>query len=84
MEERITQLEKALSDLQREYSFHKHTGTDSYVIELETLGLPSQLTNAPEATITSPTGGITIDSEARTAINTIITRLETLGLVEPN
>jgi len=32
------------------------------------------------AAITAPTGGATIDAEARTAINTIRTRLTTLGL----
>lgn len=33
------------------------------------------------ATITDPTGGGTIDAEARTAINTIIDRLQELGLI---
>ena len=33
------------------------------------------------ATITDPTGGGTIDTEARTAINTIIDRLQELGLI---
>ena len=38
----------------------------------------------PLALITSPTGGATIDSQARTAIDTIITRLESWLLVSPN
>jgi hypothetical protein len=32
-------------------------------------------------TIADPTGGATIDAEARTAINTIIDRLQELGLI---
>jgi hypothetical protein len=43
--------------------------------------LPSGLQSAPLASVTSPTGGATQDSEARTAINTIISRLQTLGLI---
>lgn len=34
--------------------------------------------------ITAPTGGATVDAEARTAINSIITVLENFGLVTPN
>jgi hypothetical protein len=33
------------------------------------------------ATVTDPTGGLTIDAEARTAINAIIDRLQELGLI---
>jgi hypothetical protein len=39
---------------------------------------------ARQSAITAPTGGGTVDAEARTAINTIITALETFGLVTPN
>lgn len=46
--------------------------------------IPSDLQTAPLSSITAPTGGGTQDAEARTAINTIITRLESLGLVDPN
>jgi len=35
---------------------------------------------AQQTAISSPSGGSTIDSEARTAINSIITKLQTLGL----
>lgn len=35
------------------------------------------------SSISSPAGGATVDSEARTAINTIISRLETHGLISP-
>lgn len=37
-----------------------------------------------KAAITAPTGGSTIDAEARTAINALITVLEQFGLVEAN
>lgn len=50
----------------------------------ELLALPSGLEDAPLSAITSPSGGVTVDSQARTAIDTIITRLEDLGLVVNN
>ena len=46
--------------------------------------LPDELASAPLAAVTSPSGGATIDSQARSAIDTIITRLESLGLIIPN
>ncbi len=46
--------------------------------------LPTNFLDAPLGSITAPAGGVTQDSQARTAINTIITRLESLGLVDPN
>lgn len=44
------------------------------------LDVPSALADAPLSAITAPTGGATIDSEARTAINTIRSRFTALGL----
>lgn len=46
--------------------------------------LPYQIVKAPQPAITAPTGGGTVDTEARTAINSIITTLEKLGLVKLN
>lgn len=34
--------------------------------------------------VAAPAGGATVDAEARTAINAIITKLETLGIVAEN
>lgn len=48
------------------------------------LDIPDELQDAPLDSISAPTGGLTVDTEARNAINTIITRLESLGLVNPN
>lgn len=33
------------------------------------------------ASVADPTGGVTVDAEARTAINAVISRLEALGLI---
>lgn len=43
--------------------------------------IPSGLAGAPLATVTSPSGGATVDSQARTAIVDIKGRLQTLGLI---
>ncbi len=68
---------------------HTHNGTDSNKIkfgDLENVGeaLLTIENSAPLGSITAPSGGLTVDSEARTAINALISRMETLGLIEEN
>lgn len=46
--------------------------------------LPDGFEDAPLASVAAPSGGLTIDAEARTAIDLIITRLEDLGLIADN
>jgi hypothetical protein len=58
------------------------TRVASYAVLLSQL--PPTLLNAPLNAVLSPTGGATIDSPARSAIDSIITRLEDLGLINPN
>lgn len=68
-----------LNDLQR----HRHTGLDAEKVSFTDLeDLPSGIENAPLATISDPSGGMTVDSEARSAINDIIDRLQSLGLIQ--
>ena len=43
---------------------------------------PEGIFDAPLGSISNPTGGLTVDAQARSAINSIITRLEDLGLIE--
>lgn len=69
---------------------HEHTGTDSARVSFNNLkDIPEIIdalgeANPPLDSVTAPSGGATQDAEARTAINTIITRLEALGLVNEN
>ena len=46
-----------------------------------TIGFYSATPVIQPATISDPSGGANIDSEARTAINTLIDRLQELGLI---
>lgn len=45
---------------------------------------PEGLNNAPFDAVGSPTAGMTVDTEARAAIDAIITTLEAAGILEPN
>lgn len=55
---------------------HEHNGIDS-----KKLNAALAILNAPQAAITDPTGGATIDTEARTAIIAIIDALQALNLI---
>lgn len=55
---------------------HTHNGIDSQKIP------GKSIEKAPQNAVTTPSGGVTIDSQARTAINDIISRLQELGLLK--
>lgn len=96
MNPEIEQLKKDVEDLKRKIESIGNSATMPKNIEdamkdrlrldryEAVLGLPDGLFNAPEDAITAPTGGLTVDSQSRTAIVNIINTLETLGLVDPN
>lgn len=85
MEERIAQLEQEIQLLKSAAAIPYET-EQAFRTRLSDLTpeLPDGFDDAPLASITEPSGGITVDTEARSAINTIITRLEDLGLIQPN
>lgn len=62
----------------------KRPGRTELAITTTRLRVGTGSTAARQSAITAPTGGATIDAEARTAINAVITALEAFGLVTPN
>ena len=54
---------------------HTHNGNDSQQLQGQ------YLSQAPQKAVTAPSGGATIDSQARQAINDLISRLQGLGLL---
>lgn len=56
-------------------SVHTHTGTDSPQLTAESFA------QAPQSPITTPSGGTVIDIEGRAAINSILSTLQALGLI---
>lgn len=62
------------------------TGTTGTVTTLTAtnLGVGAATPTTTKTAITSPTGGGTVDSQSRTAIDAIITVLEQFGLVAAN
>ena len=96
LKDRLQLLENVVFDLIRtnKYRFSKsiqmqdgrnidlNTGTGSKIGTAtgQKIGFFNATPVVQQAAITAPTGGATIDTQARTAINTIITTLQTLGL----
>lgn len=56
---------------------HTHNGMDS-----DRLHAARALIGAPAAAISEPSGGSTVDAEARQAISDIISALQSLGLTQ--
>lgn len=55
---------------------HKHNGTDADRIEF------TDLVITPEDTIAEPSGGVTVDTPARNAIDEILALLRAKGLMK--
>ena len=53
--------------------------TKNNVAEVSALGVGGVTPVVPQATIADPSGGATVDAEARTAIDAILVVLETFG-----
>lgn len=92
MEERITQLENELRELKAEYYKNNFPQQQVFVKDILFKGTSSFTSLNPttsfglgvtpavrQSNITNPTGGATQDGEARTAINSIISVLDTFG-----
>jgi hypothetical protein len=62
-------------------SFGTTTGTKLGTATTQKIGFYNVTPVDQPATVTDPTGGVTQDAEARTAINAIIDRLQELGLI---
>lgn len=84
-EQRITELERKVRDL--EYKLSLFTRADRYLFTktLQTIaggkiGFYGETPIAQQSAISAPSGGITQDAEARTAINSIRTALTNIGI----
>lgn len=91
MDNNLIQLQERIAKLEND--FNKLRANATIPIEVDAAfrarlkdlyTFPTGFEDAPLALIDAPTGGAVEDVEARAAINTIITRLEDLGLIEAN
>lgn len=89
---KIIELESKVADLIRNQNllmtfFRDSTPTKLYLRNIISFDKESQIgffganPVKKQASITAPSGGGTVDSQARTAIGSIITTLQTLGLI---
>jgi len=58
------------------------TGTKIGTSDTEKLGFYGTAPVAQQATISDPSGGLTVDSAARSAVETIIDRLQAIGIIK--
>jgi len=61
---------------------HRHNGADSQKIRLSDTEGDLRDIVTPSATISDPSGGVTVDTQARTAINAILDLLQAQGLMQ--
>lgn len=89
METEIQKLNRRITELENQVKLISSASTIPYSVEqafkqrLNTTLLdqiPAGLANAPLPAVTNPSGGATVDSQARTAIVDINTVLASLGL----
>jgi len=81
------ELQQQITELKEELNKLRSSSTIPFDVDRairDRLRFPDKLSKAPRSAITAPTGGANADAEARTAINSIITALEELGLVIEN
>lgn len=79
-------LQEQINKLKLEIDLLKNSTTIPFEVDgaFRERFLPDHFERAPLEAITAPSGGVTVDSNARTAINSIITAMEDLGLLKPN
>ena len=71
-----------MDNLEQQFYQHQHNGADSKRLQLSDIeGSLSDITT-PSTFIADPSGGVTTDAEARTAINAILDLLIAQGLME--
>lgn len=83
MQEEINQLRKELDELKSLYYKDNFSSSQIFRKDVQFVGKVGMYGKAPisqQAAITSPSGGGTIDSQARTAIDSIRTVLTNIGI----